>query len=151
MDLVWDRDRGRFDIALTAKGGVSDTDPLFAAVVASLFTDQTADPAEMVPELGADRRGWWADAGDPPDRRMGSLLWLEHRPRKDAATRRRFEEKAEIALQWLIDDGIAVTVKVTAVYPPDLPEWIGLQIRIVRPDGSVRDWRLDELWKVHAP
>ena len=149
MRMVWDASRGCFDIALTKSGGVDASDPLSGAVIVSLFTDRTADPSEMTPDLGTDRRGWWADASKPVERRMGSLLWTEYRQKKSDAVRRRIESKAKAALAWLVEDGAAASVDVVASFPRDRPEWIALQVVVVEPSGIRRDWKLDVLWAAY--
>ena len=146
MRMAWDASRGGFDLVTTKAGGLDAGDPLSGAVIVSLFTDRTADPADMSADLGPDRRGWWADALRDVANRMGSLLWTRRRQKKTEQVRREIEEEATAALAWLIEDGIAASVEVEASYPADRPDAIALEIAIDQPNGVRRDWRVDDIW-----
>jgi len=141
---------------------------LAAAVVISLFTDARARPEDFLPDdarvpgeaaaygasgadLARDRRGWWGDlvpprqAAEMAEHRTGSRFWLLSREKQTPETLRRAEEYAREALEWLIADGIARAVQVTAFIPR--AGWLGLQITIDRPRS--RD-RFEHVWKTHA-
>jgi len=150
MKMVWDATRGGFDLAVTKSGGLDGGDPLGGAVIVSLFSDRTADPADMTPDLGPDRRGWWGDALRDSADRLGSLLWIKRRQKKTEQVRRSIEDEATAALAWLIEDGIAATVEVKASFPPELADWIVLQVVITEPNGVRRDWKIDVLWSALA-
>ncbi|MBI1321344.1 MAG: hypothetical protein GC168_20665 [Candidatus Hydrogenedens sp.] len=109
-------------------------------VLASLFSDRRALPDDRLPDAPSpslDRRGWCGDAlRTVADDRWGSRLWLLAREKQTAETRRRAEDYAREALQWLTDDGWATAVTVTA-------EWqrtgvLGLQVVTEAPAGVVR-------------
>ena len=149
MRLVFDKTRGTFDLARLPTGGI---DPgigngglLEGAVWASIFTDLLADPSDLLPDLGPDRRGWWADGGKSPADSMGSLVWLRMRSKKNETTRKQIENDATVAVQWLLDDGHALEVTVTATW---IKEFDGLMLRVVliEPNGVRRDWKTDLLW-----
>ena len=93
----------------------SDAD-LRTAVLISLFTDRLAAPDDELPEPSdPDRRGWWGDTGsDPPDN-IGSKLWLYTRTVWTDEVRLGIQQAAQNALQWMIDDGAADEVIVSAV------------------------------------
>jgi phage gp46-like protein len=151
MKMVFDAVRGGCDFALTPSGGFdggyADGGALEAAVLVSLFTDVLAEADEMTdPLLGPDRRGWWSDSGLPADQRMGSKIWLRRRDTRTEANRLLLQRAAEDALQWLIDDGIAAAVEVTAVFSARNPDWVGLQVAVTEPNGVRRDWRTDFVW-----
>lgn len=97
------------DLAL---GGydLATEDGLRTAVIVSLFTDRRAEADDEIPDGGDDRRGWWADS-------IGSRLWLLARAKETPDTLARARAYAIEALQWLIDDGVATAVDVTA-------EWV---------------------------
>lgn len=118
--------------------------PLVRALVVSLFTWRRAQPSD--PAEG-QRWGWWADGlnGLPTDR-IGSRLWLLAREKLTPSTLARAEEYARESLQWLLDDGVATTVAVTA-------ERIGidglaLQVRITRDTGAPVELRFDNAWSL---
>ncbi len=83
---------------------------LRTAVIISLFTDRRAEADDEIPDGSDDRRGWWAGS-------IGSRLWLLARAKETPDTLARARAYAIEALQWLIDDGIATAVDVTA-------EWV---------------------------
>jgi phage gp46-like protein len=93
----------------------SDAD-LRTAVIISLFSDRLAATDDELPSMSdPDRRGWWGDTGtDPPDN-IGSKLWLYSRTVWTEPVRLGIEEAARNALQWMLDDGAADEVLVSAV------------------------------------
>lgn len=106
-------------------------DGLRTAVIVSLFTDRRAEPDDEIPDGSGDRRGWWADPT------LGSRLWLLARAKETPDTLARARAYAIEALQWLVDDGVATAVDVTA-------EWarrgvLGLRIAITLADRSRYD------------
>lgn len=128
---------------------------LRALVVASLFTDRRAASDDVLPSDSGDppnRGGWWGDTysgdaagteGDEGDL-FGSRLWLLTRSRATMANVERARLYATEALQWLIDDGIAERVEVTAerIDRPRGPPYIGLDVRLYRSAAT----RYAELW-----
>ena len=136
---------GRIDIQLNNGDLVAD-DGLRTAVVLSLLTDRRANPGDVLPDGGDDRRGWWADmlataGGD----RFGSRLWLLSREKNLAEVRRRAETYAAEALEWLREDGIANTIEVDA--ETVATDRLGLKIRIIRTDGQAIEERFNNLWE----
>jgi len=114
--LSWDGELMTGDVQLGRSGLVRD-DGLTTAVLISLFTDRRAKADDPLPD-GNDRRGWVGDAISPVDGdRIGSRLWLLRREKQTEETRRRAEEYAREALAWLIEDGLAARVEVSA-------EWV---------------------------
>lgn len=134
-----------FDLALLGGSLVGD-EGLETAVIVSLFTDRRADPGDLLPDNTTDRRGHWADAYAETDGdKIGSKLWLLSREKHLPAVARRAETYAAEALQWLLDDGVAATVKVTA-------EWLAadllaLGVEITRPDGTPLTLKFANLWE----
>lgn len=104
--------------ALALEGGLA------TAVTLSLFTDARAGIDDALPLRQADRRGWVGDefmaapdtalAPDATADRWGSLLWLLYQSKAtdDVLERARFA--AQEALAWLVRDGIASRVDVSA-------------------------------------
>ncbi|MBN2140672.1 MAG: phage GP46 family protein [Desulfovibrionaceae bacterium] len=114
------------DIALAFSGFNSDLTlfqgdlavdaELFSAVVVSLFTDRLAERSDELPAGETSRRGWWADATLPGDRRYGSRLWLLRREKQTAVVLARAKQYAEEALAWMLEDGLAESVEVSAAW-----------------------------------
>lgn len=104
---------------LLAGGSLAADHDLETAVIISLFTDALAGPDDRLPDGSGDRRGWWADTGEGLEGPLGSRLWLLAREKQSEETRLRAEGYAREALRWLVTDGVAERVEVTA-------EWLAL-------------------------
>lgn len=124
--LEWNSQAGAAEMALAANGALAGEDGLGTAVILSLFCDRRAEPDDVLPD-GADplfgRRGWIGDAiglgAAPAGDRIGSRLWLLVREKQVEETLRLAEEYSSEALAWLVEDGLAAEVAVSA-------QWIGL-------------------------
>lgn len=89
--------------------------PLDFAVISSLLTDRRAEPEDVLPVDDGDRRGWWGDGfGAEGPEPFGSRLWLLHRATVNQATATLARLYAEEALAWLVSEGLAESVSVTA-------------------------------------
>lgn len=132
MDIAIVQDNnGRFDIALDGPDLKSDKG-LRTAVLISLFTDSRARDDDELPGNDGDRRGHWADTYSTNS--QGSRLWLLERAKENQDTLDNAKDYAAEALEWLIEDGIAQTVKVTT-------DWfakgkIGIYITIIKGDST---------------
>lgn len=151
MLLKFDSTTGDFDFALTAAGGldsgVGNGGLLQSAIWASLFTDGVADPADLQPELGDDRRGWWGDSGRAPSDSLAcSLLWLHMREKRSEAVRLAIQYAAEDCLQWLVEDGVASAIEVSVAWLASPLEGARLTVTTCEPNGVRRDWTIDLVW-----
>lgn len=116
-------------------------DGLETAVVLSLFTDRldAAAPA------GA-RRGWWGDAvAEVPGDLLGSRLWTLAREKQTPQVLGLAVAYTQEALAWLVDDGVARSVGVSA-------DWVatgvlGLVVTINRTAKPVVQFRFERFWK----
>lgn len=81
-------------------------DPINAAILLSLFCDARHEK----------ERGWWGDAlaSDAYDE-WGSLLWTAVVGKNTPETLRKVEDFSEAALNWMIKDKVAKTIKATAI------------------------------------
>lgn len=149
LQLAFNAASKQFDLAL-AGADLATEAGLQAAVVLSLFTDRLAEPGDVLPDATTDRRGWWGDSfTDQAGDRIGSKLWLLGREKQLPSVARRAESYAREALQWLIDDGIATRLNVTAEFIASGA--MGLQVEIVRPAGTPLIYRFSTLWETpHA-
>lgn len=92
-----------------------ERDPtLETALIISLFTDKRARPDDITPDRNEDRRGWYGDALNDDGDADGSWLWLLHRSKTTADIPGQAKEYVEDALRWLLDDGVAERITVTA-------------------------------------
>lgn len=120
MKMVADSN-GLIDLKIT-DSGLATEETLETAVIVSLLTDRRANTDDALPDgrassglIPPDRRGWAGDAlSDVDGDRIGSRLWLLSREKQTEQTRLRAIDYAEEALQWLIDDGHAVSVSIEA-------------------------------------
>lgn len=139
--LGWNDQAGAAELLLAAGGALAEEEGLATAVMLSLFTDRRAEPDDALPE-GADplfgARGWIGDAlllGPAAGAdRIGSRLWLLAREKQVEETLRLAEDYAREALDWLIADGLAREVAVSA-------SWSGLgsmalRVEIAPPAGE---------------
>lgn len=133
-----------FDLCLSGNDLATDAG-LHTAVVVSLFSDRRAEADDPLPGSD-DRRGWWADAYPDIDGDLiGSRLWLLAREKQTDEVLNRAREYAQEALQWLIDDGIAQRVTVTAEHVRQ--GVLGLLVEIQRPAGNAVEYRFNYLWE----
>jgi len=121
-------------------------DGLETAVIISLSTDRLANRGDAVPGDPNDRRGWWGDSfADVAGDRIGSRLWLLSREKQIPSVLARAREYAAEALQWLIDDGIARAVNVTAEVVSQ--GVLGLGVEVVRSGKPAAQYRFETFWK----
>jgi phage gp46-like protein len=118
--LVADDDTFTFDLALTPSGADLLSDgTLRTPVSLSLFTDALAAADDILPAGDGDRRGTWMDGtldASPVTDHMGSRDWLYARAKATNETRLGLIASAEDALAWMVEDGIAASVAVTAAF-----------------------------------
>lgn len=133
--LCWNNALGEADIGIAGFDLMSESG-LLSAVLISLFTDARVD-ADEFPDGENDRRGWWGDALSDGDA-TGSRLWLLERSKQTGDVLVLAEGWAQEALSWLVEDGIATEVEVTA-------EWAGsehmqISVAVSGPDRSRREY-----------
>lgn len=137
---------GTFDVALAGMDLQADNG-MQTAIILSLFCDRRAELGDELPNAAdTNRRGWWADSyADVQGDLWGSRLWLLERAKQIPETLTRAEEYAAEALQWLIDDGVAKSVDVTASFPSAAR--INLVGNITKPDGTAVPFSYDYVWR----
>ena len=114
-------------------GDLLTGDELQTAVLISLFTDQLADPDDVLPPgQAADPRGWWADTYEADQ--IGSRLWQVFWRVTNQDTLNWANDTATKALQWMIDDGVAASVNVSTQFLGK--GQIGMQVVITEPSGK---------------
>jgi len=132
--------------------GLEEDDGLETAVAISLFTDRRVRDGEQLPrtslpgDVALDRRGWWGDSFPPVEGHLtGSRLWTLAREKQSEAVAERARDVALEALRWLVDDGIARTINVTAEIVK--PGVLGLLVEVVRASKPVALYRFDSFWR----
>lgn len=144
MDITLDWLDQALDVALI-DGDLATDDGLRTAVALSLLCDRLAEPDDIIPDGTDNRRGWWADAiADIEDDKWGSRLWLLGREKDLPEVRRDAEAYSREALNWLLEDGVAIEIEVTAETLNRDVLW--LRPIIKRGDGSRLADRYQYVW-----
>lgn len=135
MDIALTQsDAGEFDL-VTIGDGLAIDETQTTPVIVSLYADARADADE---NDGDENGGFWADSF-APGIDTGSKLWLLKRAGRTAETLRRAEEYASEALQWLIVDGEAESLEISASYSG---EKLRLDVEITAPRLAVSETML---------
>lgn len=133
------------DYSATALG-LDEDNGLETAIVISLFSDRRARPDDVLPDGSDDRRGWWGDSVAAQDGdRIGSRLWLLAREKQLVSVLARSRDYAREALQWLVDDGVARDVQITAEIIRQ--GVLGLDVTVLRATGGPVRFRFETFWK----
>lgn len=117
-------------------------DDLPRAVINSLFSWRRAESDDILP--GTSRYGWWADTYDDDGEKFGSRLWLLSRSKATEEVTLLAREYAQEALQWLIDDGVATEVNVTAERGEE--GRLDLSVEVVRIGEKNLSARFADVW-----
>jgi phage gp46-like protein len=125
------------DVLATYSVALEDT--LQTAVILSLFTDRRADPDDKLPLGETNRRGWVGEEFasqdfDARSDRWGSVLWTCYggKVASDILERARFA--ASEALEWMVRDGIASRVDVSALWAGAAQDRLAVRPKIYKPD-----------------
>lgn len=103
--LVVDPVTQLYDFNIDENGDIKTDDFFDTSLLYSIFGERRASPDEVVePRF---RRGW---IGNSSDFENGSKIWLLSQARLTRDTLNRLQDEAEKALQWLVDDGLAVSI-----------------------------------------
>lgn len=141
ITTTWIVETGTGDWSIIG-GALASGNDLASAILISLFTDRIADDADIPPGGGDDRRGWWGDAGESVP--IGSRLWLLDRSRLTQAVANTAKIYMEEALQWLIDDQVALNVKAgTAIGGGSRLNSI---VTVTHRDGTVTPLNFNWVW-----
>ena len=134
------------DIDRTGGKNLVDDATLYTSVFLSLFTRRLAASDDVLPDPKMGRQGWWADLyNDVQGDYLGSKLWLLSRSGNSAKTLSLAKQYAEEALQWLVDDGVALSVVVTTSSPSK--GFLALKVEITKPANPARRW--ESVWEAH--
>ncbi|WP_276642873.1 phage GP46 family protein [Siccibacter turicensis] len=117
------------------------SNPLYRAVLISLFTWRRAEPDDS-PELD---NGWWGDSFPTfQNDRIGSRLYLLSREKLTNKTPLKAREYIRQALQWLVDDGVAVSIEVSVTRSGI--ETLQASVVINQREGNRLALTFDDLW-----
>lgn len=110
IGLFWNNALLRADLAVSG-GDFAVDSGLHTAVIVSLFTDRQSLPGDIIPD-GLGPRGWWATPYLPFQ--IGSRLWLLKRSVLTRPVLNAAQDYAMEALQWMVDNGVAGSISVSA-------------------------------------
>lgn len=145
LALFWDAEAFTADLGQDG-AGLATEQGLKTAIIVSLFTERRARADDVLPEEGADRRGWWGDvAAAVEGDQIGSRLWTLRRSKMTAKVVEAAREMCVEALNWLVEDGVASAIEVTTAAMK--PDTLAIGVVIVRPTGPNRQ-RFDFVWEV---
>lgn len=134
VSTVWDVSNIQGDWVVSG-GALQSTDDLQTAVLISLFTDRVAQANDVIPDGTTDPRGWWGDiqpSGNVIP--IGSRLWLLSREKQTQQTLNRAKNYAQEALQWLLDDGVAVQIDIQVSWQQR--SFLAMVVTIYRSNGT---------------
>ena len=103
--LAKSEETGLYDFQLDEDGDILTADFFDTALLYSIFGERRASSDEVVDAQLL--RGW---IGNSEDFENGSKIWLLRQARLTRDTLNQLEDEAEKALQWLVDDGLAVAL-----------------------------------------
>ncbi len=138
QDAILKKQSEIYDFSLNENGDISVADFFDTAILYSLFGERRAGEDEVIEPQR--RRGWIGNG----EFENGSKIWLFEQARVNRDIMNRIADEAKKALQWLVDDGYAVSI--------DDPETIYkngvlcLEVVIRRSRDKV-DRRFFELWE----
>ena len=133
--LTYDPENFLIDLAIVDNDLLAD-DGLYTCIIISLYTDRQAISGDVIPDAAigqaSDARGWWADwFNDSP---LGSRLWLLWREKQMNSVLKLAEGYARQALNWLLEDGLVLSIAVEAFNPA--PALMDIQVRVSRQIGQ---------------
>ena len=94
-----------YDLNLDANGDTETEDFFDTSLLYSLFGERRASADEMADPNR--RRGW---IGNTEDFENGSKIWLLSQARLTRDNLNRLQDEVAKSLQWLVDDGYAVSI-----------------------------------------
>lgn len=142
-EIKLEMENGAFEIVI--ENGDFANEPGFDTNIwVSLFSDSRADVSQVIiPEY---RRGWLGNiVTDVPERQLGSFLWLVEQRRLNQDSLNEVIDYIRKALQWIVDDGVALKIEVDGDIVPRTG--IAASILITSKDGVTSDHYI-ELWRL---
>ena len=136
INTSWNSEQSFGDWSMLGPSLLSGND-LETAVLISMFSDRVAQQGDFIPDGTNNPRGWWGDnKTDGTTQPIGSRLWLLSRSK--SPTQQVLNQAisyGQQALQWLISDGVAAAVDVTAEW--DANDFLAMKVTIKRVNGTV--------------
>ena len=131
---------GLYDMQIGSDGDILSEDSFDTAIIVSLLTDRRANESEV---LEAQNRRGWIGNESTPGIEIGSKLWLFEQSRLNRTAIDGVGVVARDALQWLVDDGHAVSI--IAASAVRTATGLTLEVTIERHNSEV-ETRFFDLW-----
>ena len=124
-------------------------DTLQTAIILSIFTDKRAGIDDQLPLNETNRRGWVGNDFMPPAPGAarddwGTLLWLAYIGKVTGDVLAFAEFTCKEGLQWLVRDGIASRISVTAQWVGERADRLAVRPQIYQPSQASPVY--DVLW-----
>jgi phage gp46-like protein len=120
-------------------GDIKSEDFFETAILTSLFAEKRANESEVF--QSHMRRGWVGNESTPGFE-IGSKLWLYEQARLTRTVLNGITTSVQDCLQWMIDDGYALSIKIEAILTAT---GVGINVVIQRPNSKVEN-RYYDLW-----
>ena len=98
---------GLYDLQLDWKGDIQSKDFFDTSIIVSVFSEQRANESEVFESKS--RRGWIGNESTP-NFEIGSKVWLYEQSKFTKTVQNNLTIAIRQSLQWLIDDGFAVSI-----------------------------------------
>ena len=138
MDAVLVKRNGFYDFDIDDNGDIKTADFFDTSLIYSLLGERRASPDEVVDPQR--RRGWIGNS----DYENGSKIWLLYQARATRSNLNKLQDEAGKSLQWLIDDGLAISLDKISASISD--SQVALTIEIRRSRDRI-DHKLFILWE----
>ncbi len=150
IKLIFDNASGEADIDFADNDVVLD-EGLETMVFISLFTDRRANDTDILPDPSKtlDRGGWWGDeTSENPDDKIGSRLWLLDRAKTSNEVLVQAETYVREALQWMIDEKIAIKIDVIVERRGTLENpMLAIIVKIFKKNNNKEVFEFEEKWE----
>ena len=131
-----------YDLVFDGRDLVLSNSLTNSVVISTLVEDRESMPTSA--DINTVRGGWWGDSLE--SYHLGSKLWTLLRHGITPSVLKKAAEHVKKALKWMLDDGIAKAVEVSAVQSSQAYR-IDLEIKIEKPDGSVEPYKWQVNWR----
>ena len=123
VDAILTETNGQYDFTLDENGDIATADFFDTSILYSIHGEKRASGSEVAsPEL---RRGWIGNG----DFENGSKIWLLYQSRLTRSVLNSFGDEIKKSLEWMVTDGLAVSIEGATVSLVDQEAVLELTIR----------------------
>lgn len=143
--IIWDNDEGCGDIAFV-NGDIKRGKPIESSVYLSIFCDAKATDYKGTTDPDM-QRGWWGDLLKAAGSVLGSNIWQLEREKMTQGTLNIIKSYCELALEWMLSDGIADKIEVeTESFGKSESPAVLLSVRIYRGNDTIASIKYKDFW-----